>query len=352
MTCLAGANCRHTMTPYVPGLSKLPRTDFSEEEKLFGKTSDEYYEATQVQRRLERQVRKYKRRIALGQERGLDMTGDRARLGQAQKRVRQWCKQNKLPRQLEREKAYGVAKQPRALGRLQRDITYRESGYERRKRLEENEKRKLIDPEHATDDKRRPENHGLEYQRDCAVNFSKINSKNYLKALRGDDDKRKQGIRLGSMAGMVYEDIKRVLKATDKTPYEQLYYYDLTDKKRITSVVGQKTKFGVKVSGAKQKKVKKAVEQGHIVVSLHNHPKGSPPSAADIRSGIANGQKSGLTCGHDGSLYQYTVVHKPIAGYDLSDKSWEDALLEIATNPDAATKSVLMKWGVLVDRLF
>ncbi len=116
MTCLAGANCRHTMTPYVPGLSKLPRTDFSEEEKLFGKTSDEYYEATQVQRRLERQVRKYKRRIACGEERGLDMTGDRARLGQAQKRVRQWCKQNKLPRQLERERAYGVAKQPRALG--------------------------------------------------------------------------------------------------------------------------------------------------------------------------------------------------------------------------------------------
>lgn len=48
------------------------------------------------------------------------MTGDRARLGQAQKRVRQWCKQNKLPRQYEREKAYGVAKQPRALGKLQK----------------------------------------------------------------------------------------------------------------------------------------------------------------------------------------------------------------------------------------
>ncbi len=120
MTGLAGANCRHTMTPYVPGLSKLPRTDFSEEEKLFGKTSDEYYEATQVQRRLERNVRKYKRRIALGQEQGLDMTGDRARLGQAQKRVNAWCKQNKLPRQYEREKAYGVAKQPRALGKLQK----------------------------------------------------------------------------------------------------------------------------------------------------------------------------------------------------------------------------------------
>lgn len=116
VTGLAGANCRHTMTPYVPGLSKLPRTDWSAEERLHGMTSDEYYGATQVQRRLEREVRRCKRRVALGQERGLDMTADRARLGQAQKRVRTWCKQNNLPRQLERERAYGVAEQPRALG--------------------------------------------------------------------------------------------------------------------------------------------------------------------------------------------------------------------------------------------
>lgn len=339
------------MTPYVPGLSKLPRTDFSEEERLFGKTSDEYYEATQVQRRLERQVRKYKRRIACGEERGLDMTGDRARLGQAQKRVHQWCKQNKLPRQLERERAYGVAKQPRALGKLQRDITYRENGSERRKRLAANEKKKLIDPQHATDYKRRPENRGLEYQRDCAVDFDKVNSKGYLNALRKARIEAGGDAQISSMADTIYEDAKRILKATDKTPYEQLYYYDLTAKKRVTSVVDQKTKFGVKISVAQQKKVEKAVKQGHIVVSLHNHPKGSPPSAADIRSGIVNGQTSGLTCGHDGSIYQYTVVHKPIAGYDLSDESWKAALVEIATNPATATESILMKWGVLVDRL-
>lgn len=116
VTGLAGANCRHTMTPYVPGLSKLPRTDFSAEERLHGMTSDEYYGATQVQHRLEREVRKYKRRIALGQERGLDMAADRAALGRAQGRVRQWCKQNSLPRRYDLERAYGVAGQPRALG--------------------------------------------------------------------------------------------------------------------------------------------------------------------------------------------------------------------------------------------
>lgn len=116
VTGLAGANCRHTMTPYVPGLSRLPNTDFSAEERRFGCTSDEYYERTQRQRANERAIRTLKRRISLGQEAGLDMTADRVRLGTWQARQRAWCRANGLTRDLERERAYGVASQPRALG--------------------------------------------------------------------------------------------------------------------------------------------------------------------------------------------------------------------------------------------
>lgn len=116
VTGLCGANCRHEMTPYIPGYSQLPDTGYSSQEAYFGKTSDEYYEATQAQRRLERNVRKLKRRISLGESQGLDMTSDRARLGVAQKKVRDWCRANKLPRDYSRERAWGVKKQPRALG--------------------------------------------------------------------------------------------------------------------------------------------------------------------------------------------------------------------------------------------
>lgn len=115
VTGLCGANCRHTMTPYVEGYSKLPDTDWSEQERLTGMASDEYYEATQRQRRYEATIRRTKREIAVGRELGLDMTDKRVLLGRQQARVRQWCAEKGLPRDYGRERAYGVGRQPRSL---------------------------------------------------------------------------------------------------------------------------------------------------------------------------------------------------------------------------------------------
>lgn len=115
VTGLCGANCRHEMTPYVEGYSKLPDTDFSDQEHATGMTSDEYYEATQRQRRYEAAIRRTKREIATGRELGLDMADKRVLLGRQQSRVRQWCAEKGLRRDYERERAYGIGTQPRAL---------------------------------------------------------------------------------------------------------------------------------------------------------------------------------------------------------------------------------------------
>ncbi len=112
---LCGVNCQHEMVPYMPGLSQLPDLSFEKEQKRYGMTSEEYYKATQKQRALERKVRKYKRRIALGQEQGLDMVDDRYKLGRAQALLREHCRANGLTRLYERERAYGVKRQPRSL---------------------------------------------------------------------------------------------------------------------------------------------------------------------------------------------------------------------------------------------
>lgn len=115
---LCGVNCQHEMVPYMPGLSQLPDLSFEKEQKRYGMTSDEYYKATQKQRALERKVRKYKRRIALGQEQGLDMVDDRYKLGRTQALLREHCRANGLTRLYERERAYGVKRQPKGLGRI------------------------------------------------------------------------------------------------------------------------------------------------------------------------------------------------------------------------------------------
>lgn len=120
VTGLKGANCRHMIFPYFPSITKLPDREFKEQQEKFGMTSDEYYAATQRQRELERRVRKTKREIAGLEEAGIGFenptyVNKRLLLGSQQKTLNTFCKENKLVRLYEREKAYGVAKQPRAL---------------------------------------------------------------------------------------------------------------------------------------------------------------------------------------------------------------------------------------------
>ena len=112
---LCGCNCRHSFFPYTKQ-TKLPSRDFSAQEARTGLTSDEYYAATQRQRAIEREVRKVKREVGLGQRDGHDMAAQRMRLGVLQRRLREHCEANALRRDYSRERAYGVDEQPRALG--------------------------------------------------------------------------------------------------------------------------------------------------------------------------------------------------------------------------------------------
>ena len=115
VTGLCGANCYHYMTPYVPGYSQLPDMDYSEQERITGMTSDEYYAATQKQRRYERLIRAQKREISYLQEVRADAVKQRIRLGELQDKLRQFTHDNHLRRDYERERAWAVSKQPRAL---------------------------------------------------------------------------------------------------------------------------------------------------------------------------------------------------------------------------------------------
>ena len=120
VTGLKGINCRHMIEPYFPNITELPDREFKEEKAKWGKSSDEYYEATQRQRALERRVRATKTTVAQMEKVGLGLEDPayvqrRLVLGRQQRELKAWVNANKLPRQPLREKAYGVAKQPRSL---------------------------------------------------------------------------------------------------------------------------------------------------------------------------------------------------------------------------------------------
>lgn len=128
VTGLCGANCYHYMTPYVPGYSQLPDMDYSEQERITGMTSDEYYAATQKQRRYERLIRSQKREISYLQEVRADAVKQRIRLGELQDKLRQFTHDNHLRRDYERERAWAVSKQPRALKTITKANNVLDSG--------------------------------------------------------------------------------------------------------------------------------------------------------------------------------------------------------------------------------
>lgn len=120
-TGLKGVNCRHTIEVYVPGETELPDTEFKEDSALRnGMTSEEYYEAVQRQRALERAVRGTRYQVAMMEKMGMGLehpsyVQKRLELGNWQAKLAKHCKANNLTRMPSREQAYGIGKQPKGL---------------------------------------------------------------------------------------------------------------------------------------------------------------------------------------------------------------------------------------------
>lgn len=270
---LCGVNCRHRMVPYVEGASKLPDTDYSEQERLTGMTGGEYYAATQAQRRLEAAIRAAKHEVLVGEAAGADMTAGRVRLGELQSKLRAHCREHHLRRDYGRELAYGVpGAQPRAL------------------RLSVSE------------------NLGRFNAKTYKVNTTVVGSKAYARRLRSV---------FGKCGDVAVDDARRMLAHRRGTTGEDLYAYDLTTGRRLDSVVSSKEEFGVKPSARMSKRIAAAISKGHEVATMHNHPGSSIPSAADLLSIKVTGCKFGVIVAHDGSIYVYEIVGEPAPRYNL-----------------------------------
>lgn len=109
---LQGVNCRHGWGPWYPGMAEsvaLP------ERNVAKMTNDEYYDATQKQRRREREIRQKKAEVHGLELVGSDTTQARLELGAQQRRLKAYVDGQGLPRVPDREKAYGIGVQPRGL---------------------------------------------------------------------------------------------------------------------------------------------------------------------------------------------------------------------------------------------
>ena len=105
---LCGVNCRHSFRPYVHGTS---RTWSDKQLKTIDPKDIEYngekyteYEASQIQRGIEREIKKQKRTIAALEAAGEDASECRAKLRKSQKTYTDFTEQTGLNKQTARAK--------------------------------------------------------------------------------------------------------------------------------------------------------------------------------------------------------------------------------------------------------
>lgn len=104
-------NCRHNFYPFFKGISENFYTpdilaDYASKTATYNGKEMSWYEATQAQRKIEREIRKAKRELAVVEAAGLDNTDERLRVRDLQAQMRDFVKQTGLPRQYPREQVY------------------------------------------------------------------------------------------------------------------------------------------------------------------------------------------------------------------------------------------------------
>ena len=183
-----------------------------------------------------------------------------------------------------------------------------------------------------------------------AVHWDKVDSKDYTAKMAevvGDKD----------MARIIHDDVKAILKKTDKTPFEELYAYDLTAGERIERVIDQRKPLEVVPTKKLKAKVQERIDAGHRVVTLHNHSGSNIPSLADIHGLKARGDEFGIVACHNGEVFTYRIVGDPAEGYiiDSSEEAGKKFLGSfmdrmIKKGFDAALQDVGDLYGVKFER--
>lgn len=110
---LGGWNCRHGFFPYFEGSPRAYTDamlkDFEAKKYTYNGRKLTEYEATQTQRRIERQIRRWKREYAAMAAAGQDTGEAAAKLSSWQKEQRSFIAQTGLKRQYDREQIHGAS---------------------------------------------------------------------------------------------------------------------------------------------------------------------------------------------------------------------------------------------------
>lgn len=125
----------------------------------------------------------------------------------------------------------------------------------------------------------------------------------------------------------------------------------LDTREEIASILDQQIEFGIRRTESFTKKLNVADKTGEKILLIHNHPRGLPPSIDDINALLKNKNVSGITVGHDGSIYYYTRPKKLISQFDFDVALREYSRYTEITGMEKALEKLKEKYGFTVQKL-
>lgn len=150
--------------------------------------------------------------------------------------------------------------------------------------------------------RKHPENMKIE---ETLVNFS-YNSREFYKKIEKLSKEKEE-------VGNVFRASKEILEHRNGTNFEDLCYIKSGTEKRIINKSYDYYDEINKVSACKANSKMKSLlrnSKQYTIIAVHNHPRNSAPSVADIFTACNNKYKYGVVICHNGNIYKYKIISR------------------------------------------
>lgn len=107
----------------------------------------------------------------------------------------------------------------------------------------------------------------------------------------------------------IYKKSIDMLEHRNNTDYEDMYLIDSVTGKVVATQTHSNAILGVVYNDEIKQVLRKS--EANTLISIHNHPRNTPPSGGDFVSSARNGYKQGIIVCHNGDIYLYKTGKKP-----------------------------------------
>ncbi len=324
-------NCGHFAFPFDTRFSKRKYTPeqlqkFIDDNKagcVIGQKRYTLYEASQIMRRIECGIRREKDTAVAAQAAGDD--------------------QLRVDCQLRINHLSGLYKQVTdASGLTPRRERMTVEGFRRAKVPENAEK--VLTSAGGSDKIASEESPRKSKQGSFEVDWSKIQSAEYSAKFRKLSDNPTVSDALETRA-------KWALNNRSGKQTEELYAVSMTSGKEIARITDQNIPSGIERTTQFTAKLDEADLSGDKIMLLHNHPRGLPPSISDINALLKNKNVSGITIGHNGTVYRYTRPDRAIPEDDWIIEMRKLKDFSEMTSMEKALEILSQRFGFEFERL-